>query len=192
MADVKPFLPRNSLVAPHKPERLGLDASERQLFDSIAQEHVGIAGTTVDFYALQIEKSVRDPLYDEAIRHNFKGPFRLKIWVSYPDNTVDASDHGSTGSWSGTCWFPRKELEDNGAPVPAEGDIIRTWNIPYWNDGSLSPEENPENIPGRGLYFTITNVDEDGMMFDNPQFVGVSCNFSRRSDFTPERRIGDK
>ncbi len=192
MAEVKPFKPRNPIVAPHKPDRMGLDASERQLFDSIAQEHVGIAGTVVELYSLQVTKSTRDPIYDEAVRHVFKGPFRLKIWVSYPDNTVNASDRGAMADWSGTAWFPRQELEDQGAPVPSEGDVFQVWKMPYWNDAAVDPDENPGTIPGRGLYFTISNVDEDGVIFDNPEFVGVSCEYRRRSEFTPERRIGDK
>ena len=191
MADVKPWKPRNPVVAPHKPERMHLDASERQLFDSVAQEHVGIAGTTIDFYSLSVSGSKRDPLYDEAIEHRFKGPFRLRVWVSYPDNSIDASDRGTTGEFSGTVWFPRKELEDNGAPIPSEGDVFRIWNIPYWNDSAVSPPDPEPVAPGRGFYFSITNVDEDGVMFDNPDFVGVSCEYRRRSEFTPERRIGD-
>ena len=64
----KPFLiqpyPTLRKVAPYPFPKLGLPDCEHDLFDSIAQEHVGISGTEIDYFSHAVGKSTRDPLYD--------------------------------------------------------------------------------------------------------------------------------
>lgn len=192
MRKVEPYRPPDTRVRPHDPDEMHLDSSERHLFDSVAQEHVRICGTRIKLYSQQLSEAVRDGLYDEVTKHVFRGPFSLYAWVSYPENNVSVSDRGATADWKGTIWFPRKELEEVRCPVPAEGDVFEMWKLPYWENASVGPEENPRDIPGRGFYFNVTNVDEDGVLFDNREFVGISASFSRRSEFTPERRMRDQ
>lgn len=121
MRKVEPYRPSDARVRPHDSDEMHLDASERHLFDSVAQEHVRICGTRVNLYSQQLSEAVRDGLYDEVTQHVFRGPFSLYAWVSYPENNVSVSDRGATADWKGTIWFSRKELEEARCPVLAEG-----------------------------------------------------------------------
>lgn len=179
-------------MAPHPSDAWSLDASELHLMDNYAQEHVGVMGTVIEFYSLSIARSTRDALYGEMSEHAFRGPYRMKAWVSYPDNAVNVGDSGQSGDWSGKIWIPRKSLEEAGCPMPSEGDVFRFWKIPYWDsDAGILLDDSAPAPPGSGFYFNLTNVDEEGVLFDNPQFVGVSSDYARHTSFTPERRIGD-
>ncbi len=188
---IEPYKPPSSIIAPHPSDAWNLDASEQHVMDSYAQEHVGVMGTVIDFYSLSIAQSTRDALYGESTAHVFAGPFRMKAYVSYPTNTINVGDSGQSGNWSGQIWIPRLSLEEANCPAPAEGDIFRVWRLPYWDDSGILRDDAMPDFPGAGLYFNLTNVDEEGVIFDNPNFVGFQSDYSRSTTFTPERRLGD-
>jgi hypothetical protein len=78
-------------------------------------------------------------------------------------------------------------VEDADAGVPGEGDVIKSWNIPFYALYGLG--DRPEAPPDAGYYFNVIDVDTDGQIFDNPSFVGYKLQLRRRTEFTPERRI---
>lgn len=164
-----------------------LDEKEMCLFDSVAGEVVAIAGTDIEFFHLDIEASVRDPLYDEAVERVFQGSFLMKAVIEYPSSAVQADEYGVKRMWDASAWIPRSELEGKNAPLPCEGDVIRIWKTPFFNEQSVMDQK----IPGAGYFFNIVSIDTDGHPFDGPGFVGVKCTLKRSTDYTPERRMAN-
>lgn len=162
---------------------------EKSLFQCWADEHISIAGTNVKFFHLDIEESSRDPLYDEAIERVFMGSYLLKAFVEYPEATPEAKEEGLHKSWDASLWIPTSQLSSNGAPTPAEGDIIQFWdeNVEYFKDFAVLDQD----IPGVGYLFDIIKVSDDGHLFDQAFFVGFKCTLKRKTEFTAERRIAN-
>lgn len=159
--------------------------TERALFMHFADEHVQMISTECDFFSQQISKSVRDPLYDEPLERSFTKPFRLKAWVSWPSSTPVTGEEGFRFAFQSQAWIPVAQLEKLGAPTPFEGDILRFWNLPYWNEIAAANEK----IKGAGMFFDITNADSDGHINDQATFTGFRVDLKRRTEFGAERRI---
>jgi hypothetical protein len=165
-----------------------LGAEESFLFDLWAQEHSHILGVEIEFWSLDVESSKRDPLYDEPIERVWEGPFKLKGYIEWPDSTPEAREEGMRTTWSASAWISRKDFEDAKAPPPSEGDVFRVWNIPFFQGFGVDDEK----VPGRGYFFDILNVNDDGHLWDQANFVGYSFTFTRRTEYTPERRLENK
>ena len=181
---IEPY-PTLRKVAPYPFPKLGLPDCEHDLFDSIAQEHVNIAGTDIDYFSHAVGKSTRDPLYDEPIKRVFEGPFRIKAYVAWPDTTPEVRMEGWRTVVNAEAWISRKEIEDGHCPTPSETDVLRIWNIPFYTDWSVDGDA----VPNAGYFFDVLNVNDDGHLFDSAQFVGFRLTLKRRTEFTPERRI---
>ena len=158
---------------------------EQGLFDCIAQEHVSISGTEVEFFHFDKVASSRDPLYDEAIERVFEGIYKIKVYLEYPEASVEVGENGMKKMWDGEAWIPRVELERVGVPVPTESDVIRVWNTPFFDKYAVIDQD----IPGSGYFYNIIKVVEDGHLFDTSGFVGFKVMLKRSTDYTPERRI---
>lgn len=165
-----------------------LGAEERFLFDLWAQEHTHILGTKIEVWSLDVESSKRDALYDEPIVRAWKGPFAMKGFFEWADSTPEVRDEGIRTSWSTTGWISRKDFEDHGAPPLSEGDVIRVWDAPFFKKFSVDDEP----IPTSGYFFDVINVNDDGHLWDQYNFVGYSFTISRRTESTPERRLENK
>jgi len=184
---IKPFEVPGVAVKPLDPsEGLRLTAHERRLFDSVSEEHIRISGTTVEYYHLDIAASNWDPLYGEARDRKFNGPYKIIAYLTYPESPPEMRQEGFRNSFNCECWISRKAMEDANAPAPSEGDVFRVWDLPYFNEGSV----DGQNVPSAGYYFDATDVDEDGHLFDNPDFVGFKVTLARRNEFAAERRVG--
>lgn len=182
---IQPY-PTLRKVTPYQSNKLGMPDCEHDLFDSIAQEHTGIAGTDIEYYSHEVTKATRDPLYDEPLKRVYSGPFRVKGYVAWPDTTPEVRMEGWRTVVNAEAWISRKEIEEKGCPAPSETDVLRLWKIPFFDkewavDG--------DNVPGSGYFFDVLNVNDDGHLFDSAQFVGFRLTLKRRSEFTPERRI---
>jgi hypothetical protein len=185
----KPVKPLQPLpAAPDVGDEFRLCDGERFLFDTWAVEHVRIQGTQIDFWSLDLAKSIKDPLYDEPSKRVWKGPFRLTGYMEYAPSAPEAREEGFRTTWASSIWLARKELEEAHAPSPFAGDVIRVWNTPFYKDDGVDGEE----VPGSGYYFDIVDADHDGHLFDNSSFVGFRCDIVRRTEFTPERRLTNK
>jgi len=174
-------------VGPYEFPTLQMPECEHDLFDSIAQEHVNILGTDIDFWTHEVSKGTRDPLYDEPIGRVYVGPFRVKGYVSWPDSVPEARQEGGRTSFGAEVWIARKSIEDIRAPQPNESDVLRIWNTPFFNEWAV--DNAPSGQPNTGYFFDIIDVDDDGHLFDSPTFVGFKLSIKRRTEFTPERRI---
>jgi hypothetical protein len=162
-----------------------LDGAELHLFDSYAQEHTGTASTPIDYYVQDVDGSPRDPLYDEPTERLWKGPYALKGYAEFPNLTAEAREEGLKKDWEATVWIARKEFEDKHAPYPKEGDVIRFWKIPFFDaDANLH-----EKVPGGGWYFDVVLTDDDGHLFDGPEFVNFKLTVKRATEFAAERRV---
>lgn len=172
-------------VQPYEFPTLQMPECEHDLFDSIAQEHVGIAGTDIEYWSHDIQAGTRDALYDEPIKRVYRGPFKLKGYITLPDSEPEARMEGSRTIFTAECWIARKEFEDVRAPAPGESDVIRVWKSPFFDKFAV------DNVtePGAGYFFDILDVDDDGHLFDAITFVGFKMSIKRRTEFTPERRI---
>lgn len=182
---IKPY-PTLRKVEPYPFPKLGMPDCEHDLFNSIAQEHSGIAGTEIDFFSHNIGKATRDPLYDEPLKRVYEGPFRVKGYIAWPDTTPEVRMEGWRTVVNAEAWIARKEIEDQHCPVPSETDVLRIWKIPFF-DKEWSVDS--DNVPNSGYFFDVLNVNDDGHLFDSAQFVGFRLTLKRRSEFTPERRI---
>lgn len=189
-----PNTPKTAACSPllvmREGEEFGLTNYEQSLFDSVAQEHVNIIGTTIEYWpnAVSNGKSylgVTDPLYNEPAKRAFLGPYIIKAYVSYLDIAPTPGMEGWSSSVDSTAYITRAEIEKYGLPAPGETDIIRVWNNPYWNQAVTAGFE----IPGAGTYFSVTDCREDGMLFDTPSFMGFTLTLRRTTQQTPERKI---
>lgn len=188
MAKVQPF-DISCKVEPAKPgETFHLSAGELTLFDSIAQEHVRIIGTTGDYYSQNVVKAKRDPVYDEPVDRKWSGPFRIPIFFEYEGSDPYAEEQGKRQEFPASVWIARKDLDEKGAPSPQEADVVRVWNTPFFNSNAVDDEE----VPGAGFFFDIIDVDTDGHLFDNPAFVGFKIQIKRRTEMSPERLVFQK
>ena len=170
---------------PLQTSKLRLGAEELGIFDSIATEVNDIVDCTADFYALNESATIRDPVYDESIQRVFDGPFKVNVWVGYPEQTPQMTPAGTVMIFNCALWVARKHIEDANAPAPKQGDVFHFWKLPVW----LKEGNFDETVPNSGFAFNVLNSNPDGVMFDSPSFVGFRCTMRRVSDFTPERRI---
>ena len=160
---------------------------ELYLHDLWAQEHVRIMGTEFELFHLDLEESSVDPVYNEPTDRVFQGSFKMHGFFEFPPGVPEMTEQGSHVDWESSLWIARKEIEDKNAPTPAEDDIIRIWNTPFFQKYGVFEQE----IHGASYFFDVTVVDEDGHMFDRPSFVGVKLTLKRRTEYTPERRLED-
>lgn len=163
-----------------------LDGSELCVFDTWAEEKMEAHGTPVKYYHQDIEGSERDPLYDEPVDREFRGPFLLKGFVEYPPGVPEMTENGMRVTWTGIVYFARATLEAKGLPTPLEGDILQFWDeVLFFREHGV----NGEDVPGAGYYFDVVNVDDDGHIFDSAAFTHLKMEIRRRTEFTPERRL---
>jgi hypothetical protein len=165
-----------------------LDERERFMFDHVAQEHTSGTAADAEFFAFSSKRSKFDPLYSETVSKGWDGPFKLKGIISQLENAPEVREGGLRKSFTPTIWFARTEFEAVGARQPRPGDVVRVWDLPYWNQVGVVTPPNPID----GLYFNITVVTESGFLFDSPAFVGFSCNLARNTEFAPERRVYER
>ena len=184
----KPIRTEYPLPAAPLVNEFTLGDEERFLFDLWAQEHTHILGTAIEFWSLDVKGSKRDALYDEPVKRVWDGPFKMKGYIEYPPGEPEAREEGFRNTWRATCWISRKDFEDTNCPAPNEGDSIRIWNVPFFQAAGVDNED----VPGRGYFFDVTNVDEDGHLWDQSTFVGFRMEIKRNTEFTPERRIDNK
>lgn len=156
--------------------------AELFLHDVWSMERVRNYGTEVDFYSLDKASTTKDPVYGEPIERAFKGPYRILCHVDYPAQNPSPDLAGLVYVWPSGAWIPRKALELVKARPPKEGDVIRFWNNPYFNEQSV----NSADVPVKGYFFTVTKVNETGHLGDTPLFVGYSTELTRRTEYTPE------
>lgn len=181
---VAPFK-TNRKVAPYPSNRsFVLGSDELELFDSVTSEQNRIGGTEIELYQFDFKKSVRDPVYGEPSHEAWKQPIKLKAWFQYPEIEDQATSDGSTTAWPSVFWVGRKDLEDSRAVKPRIGEILKVWNIPYFEK-----EKSGTDDPKRAFYFAIKAVAEDSHLFDNAEFTAFRLTVERRTTFAPERRL---
>jgi hypothetical protein len=164
---------------------LTVSDAEQKLNDSVAQEINKHAGTDVELYELDLKNSVVDPLFRETVKRIWKGPFKLKAYVEWADSTPEVREEGFRTSFASRAWIARADIEAINAEPPAEGDILRFWNIPFFNESGVDGEP----VPGRGYFFNVVDVDDDGHNGDGANFTGFWLTLQRRTDFPPEVRL---
>ena len=193
MARVPRYIPPFKLKPVHQPSdpRLGetprfrLDASELQMHDHIAQEPVNAEGTDCELFCRNLQKSKIDPLYSEPAETVFDGPYLLIAQVEWPEFTPEVGEEGFRGVWPSGCWIPRKTVEEVNARPPREGDILRFWKLPYFDERA----SNNQHLTFAGYFFDIIKVNDDGHIHDTAAFVGFRCDLKRKSSFGPEEQF---
>jgi len=183
---VRPF-PSFRPVETYPHDTFRLTDTSRPLFDSVASEHTRRVGTAVEFFSQDAQGKERDAVYDEPISGRWKGPFRVHAYVEWPDSSPSAGQEGLKTEYNGSLWLARVDLEQVLAPDPNEGDVVRIWRLPFYDQKWSTA--GVENISRSGYYFDIMDVDDDGHLFDTPSFMGFKCMIQRRTEFTPERRM---
>ena len=156
-----------------------LDGSESALFDSITSDLNEAAGEEVNYYSSNKEQSTIDPLYGEYVNHKIDGPWKLPALPKWPSQSPMAGEHGYTVEFDGKCTIARVHFEIYHAPYPIEGDILEFWRTPYHDVDSM----------GKGLFFDIIKVDNDGHINDSSVFVQFILTLKRRPQFGAERKL---
>lgn len=162
-----------------------LDAVEIDMWDHFAQEPIQAAGTEGELFQRDLKGSKIDPLYSEPTTNSFIGPYKLMVHVEWPEYTPDVTEAGMRALWPSGLWVPRKNIEQVKARAPVEGDIVRFWKLPYFDQRA----DRNQGTKGAGFYFEIVKVNDDGHMIDNAAFVGFRCDLKRRSSFAPEQQL---
>lgn len=184
--DWKSFLVRTN-CDPRDSCSFELSKECEEIFDELNAEHTNIAGTEIDFWLQDLTNSIRDPLYSEPENRIWAGPFRIKALVKLPDDVLEVREEGGRRTWTGKVIIPRLLVEQANMPAwPGEGDILRIWQIPFWDAEAMGDDVN---VPGTGLYFDVTQVNNAGFPFDNANFTRFEMDIVRRNEFTPERRL---
>jgi hypothetical protein len=188
---LKPILPTRP-VRPYPPKPFHLGDQDTPLFERIAREHTHIIGCDIEYWVLDVQKSKTDPVYGEPLERSWAGPYRVVGYAEYPAGTTTSDEIGTRISWVSTAWISRLAFEQQGTPVPGEGDILHiTWERArqvfsgaIGGDGDVVP-------PGQkiGYYFDVIQVDDDGHIFDSAAYVGYRYDLKRRSEFMPERKL---
>ena len=155
------------------------DDSELSLFDSYSTELPGISGDEVNYYAMNRAKTKIDPLYGEPSERGIDGPFRLNAYVQWPQFQPEAGEQGFGFEFDASCVIARATLEEANAPYPFEADILEFWRTPYHDAKSL----------GKGLFFDVIKVQNEGHIHDSPSFVNFKLFLKRRTQFGAERRV---
>ncbi len=160
--------------------RLGfMSEGQKFLFDLYATQSVKLSGTAFDFFSLNMRATKADLLYGEAKEKVWVGPYKLTGFVEFPKFDPSMMEEGLKFSAEAKSWISRQEFDEAHIPYPKPGDVIRFWNVPYFNDRSEA----------QGYFFNLTNVNENGHLFDNPDFTGFSLTIKRNTEFTAERRV---
>lgn len=166
---------------------LQITDEEKPLYDSVAVESTLAEGEPVEFYSQDLDRTVRDPVTRQVRKRAWKGPWVVKSRIEWPDSTPEVREEGFVTNWSSRIWMPRALLEQLGAPVPQEGDVVRFWDIPFFNDKIRLKQLFPA-----GLFFNVVDVDSDGHIGSTSTFVGFWLTIKRRTDYPPERRVFDE
>lgn len=182
IAPLKPPKIRQPSDDPNGGGEFRLDGAELFLRDLYAQEPTNIGGTVCELFTRDIANSVVDPLYGEPSQSSFNGPYRLMASVEWPEATPEVDDEGLRDLWPSGVWIPRKTIEEVGARAPREGDIVRFWELPYFD---LTAGNNQPGTKA-AFYFDVIQVNDDGHSHDDATFVAFRCNLKRRSDAPPE------
>lgn len=156
-----------------------LDDSEMALFDCIASDLNELAGDEVNFYGQDIPNSTIDPLYGEPSDRAILPPVRLWAYVKWPDESPDPSEQGFASDFDGKVVISRVAFENAHSPYPYEGDIVEIWRTPYHDANSL----------GRGMFFDVIKVTNDGHINDTSSFVQFELTLRRRTQYGAERKI---
>jgi hypothetical protein len=165
-----------------------LDARESYMFDLIAQENTNAVAVELLLYPLSRKKSTIDPLYGEAVAFAFDGPFRVLGYVEKPTVSTEVREGGFRQTFPSTITIPRLNLEEVGAPIPRESDVVGFWEIRYWiRDGVTNKASDIARY-----FFNVTDVEEDGFVFDGPHFTQLKLSLTRNSEFVPERRVANR
>ncbi len=158
-----------------------LNDAGSQIFDMIAGDLNRAAGTEVNYYSIERGKGKFDPLYGEYKERVFEGPWRLPGKVTMPQQTPRSDESGYTVEFDADCTIARVHFDENNAPYPIEGDVVEFWRTAYHDVDSR----------GRGLFFDVIKVLNDGHVNDTATFVQFKLILKRRPQFTPERRIDE-
>lgn len=193
MARVPRYIPPFQIKPVPQPSdnRLGrvpefrLDPTELAMFDHIAQEPINAVGTDCELFTRNNSKSTIDPLYSEPSRVVFDGPYLLRAHIEWPEFTPEVSEEGMRAVWPSGAWIPRKTIEEVNARSPREGDILRFWNLPYFDERA----SNNQNLPFAGYFFDIIKVNDDGHIHDTRAFVAFRCDLKRKSSFGAEEQF---
>lgn len=164
---------------------LQMGEQESPLFDCLAREVVDIAGTAIEYYVLDLQRSTRDPLYDEPVEEVWNGPYALTAQITISGRRATAREEGMVWEFDAEGWIARSSVEALGMSRPKEGDVLRFWNVPFFDQFGSGNSV----IRDAGYYFDVTQVETDGHVFDGPTFTGFKLTLKRNSSFAAERRV---
>ena len=164
-----------------------LAGENEELFACWAAEHTDAIGTEVDYWQHDNVRTTLDPLYNEPECRVWKGPFRIKVFAEWPDQSFEVREEGARVFWDAKVYIPRLTVE--GADMefgPAEGDVLLLWDLPFFDAYAQGTDFN---IPKAKYYFDVVGVVETGHALDNADFTGFKLDIKRRTEFAPERRL---
>jgi len=167
--------------------KFDLNCNQTDLFAIWTKEQSEASGTEVTYWSQDLEKSQLDPLYNEPEERVWHGPYKLTGNLDWPEQAFEVREEGARIIWTGKLFLSRLSVENaNFIMAPKEGDVIRVWQIPHFDQFAQGVDSN---IPNAGYFFDVTQAQETGYPFDGPDFTGFTLDIARRTEFTPERRV---
>jgi hypothetical protein len=189
MGKIRPMeIPGSRKILPITPEQARFENStigEKAVFDSVASEKTIKHGTSFDYYHMDRMATEVDPLYGEATEKIWVGPYKLIGHLEWPTPKPETREEGFRVTHVASAWIARTQFEEAGLKLPDRGDVVRVWNIPYFDELAVTNEDESH----KGYFFNVVNIVNDGHMLDNPDFSGYKLEIRRYSEFNPERRV---
>lgn len=123
-----------------------------------------VTGEEVTYYAISLEKSRVDDLYDEAVEKIWEIPVKINARVLWNNEQSKSSNFGIDSIYSIEVYFHDDELKDRNVS-PKEGDFIEFGNV----------------------FFEITSVTQPQIVFgqiNNKVMTKCYCVPSREGQFS--------
>jgi len=159
------------------------DSSDTALWDSFNADLIELSGTDGVLYSLDVSQQ-SDALYDEPKAFVYES-FDIMFYVRQPDREIDVSERGSERIQTTQVWFSRAHLEDRGAPIPKEGDVLQFWGGQYDLEDVKDDTHVPTDV---SRAFQRDGGGEHQYEPDGAVPIQFVMNAKRRERFLPERK----
>lgn len=144
---------------------LFIGEKERAFFDSINKETIQrIIGQKIIYYAVSIEHTKVDELYNESISKTVFTPIEINALVEFNEPIESTTNWSIDTRYTLSCYIHEKELKERNVEV-REGDYVKFQRIFY----EIKTVVRPQLTFGQG---------------ENPVMVKIECITSRESNFS--------
>lgn len=158
--------------------------------DARAREVVRLAGTkSITYYMLQLDRSPRDPLYDEPLEEvrgfdpNDSGMgVQMNGLIEYPEGYYKSGEEGQRTEYDAVLWLCRKDFEET-FPSEKNKDGYDVYATPRIGDV----------VEVQGKFFDVLQIQLEGQLNDTTAVHTMwYLKLKHRTEFDAIRRVEGK